>query len=368
MPATRGPRLVMSDVAALNFRPMQTTETDLRLFQEAFVANEQPRSLDLLRWQYFEPPAGKLFVDFAVVEGPAPSLAAIYAVFPVTMRVGGQRALGVQSLDTLTAVAFRGKGLFTRMARAVYERCAKEGVDIVYGFPNGNSAHGFFTKLDWKSHDPMPMMLKPLRAGYAISRATRGRLRLPKWLDMPLGAGKPRPRSGWELRPVTEVGPEFDNLWNTFAAAIPFAVERDSEYLRWRLKRPDARYQVAGLFAGNRMIGYVVTAMTDKASGSTRAGKIMELISDPAQPGADAFLLRHAVHEMRKEGCSVVWAWNFDHSPNHAAFRRAGFFTLPPRLVPAELHAGARSLTTPPSLAAGERRNWYVSMFDSDTD
>jgi len=252
------------------------------------------------------------------------------------------------------------------MAKAVYERCAEDGVAIVYGFPNGNSAHGFFTKLDWKSHDPMPMMLKPLRAGYAVSRLSRGKLRLPKWLDMPLGAGAPRPRSGWELRPVTELGRDFDDIWNAFAAPIPFAVERDSGYLRWRLRRPDAGYQTTGLFAGDRMIGYVVTAVT--TVGSTRAGKIMELVSDPAQPGADRFLLQNAVHRMRKEGCGAAWAWNFDHSPNHAAFRRAGFFTLPPRLIPAALHAGARSLTTPPAPAAGERANWYVSMLDSDTD
>lgn len=337
---------------------------DLRLFQEAF----DTRSLDLLRWQYLEPPTGKLFVDFAMVEGPNPSLAAIYAVFPVMMRVDGKRALGVQSLDTLTAVAFRGKGLFIRMAKAAYERCAKDGVAIVYGFPNGNSAHGFFTKLDWKSHDPMPMMVKPLRTGYAVSRLTRGKLRLPKWLDVPLGTGVPRPRSGWELRPVTEFGREFDDVWNAFAAAIPFAVERDSEYLRWRLKRPDAAYRVAGLFDVNGMIGYVVTAVTETALGSTRAGKIMELVSDPAHPGADRFLLQHAVHQLRNEGCGVAWAWNFDHSPNHGAFRRSGFFTLPQRLVPSKLHAGARSLTTPPSPAAANRANWYVSMFDSDTD
>lgn len=352
----------MSDVSALRFRPMERSEADLVLFQRAFEANETPRPMELLRWQYLDPPAGHLYVDFAVVEGEQPHLAAIYAVFPVAMKVDGRRTLGVQSLDTLTDAAYRGKGLFVRMAKANYERCAREGVEIVYGFPNGNSVHGFLTKLEWKSHDPMPMMIKPLRLGYAINRLSRGRIRLPKWLDLPLRARAARAHPGWELRKVAEPGPDFDAVWKSFAAAIPFAVERDGEYLRWRLRRPGASYETIGLFEGDRMIGYIVTAMTG------RAGKIMELLSDPAFPGADSHLLADAVRRMRRAGCDAVWAWNFDHSPNHPAFRRAGFLTLPPRLIPAQLHAGARSLTTPPSEAAGERRNWYVSMFDSDTD
>src|SRR4051794_31026198 len=106
------------DLSMVHFRPMEESEADLLLFQRAFETNEGPHPLDLLRWQYFEPPAGRLYVDFAVAETDRPFLAAIYAVFPIFMKVEGRRALGVQSLNTLTDVAFRGKGLFTRMANS----------------------------------------------------------------------------------------------------------------------------------------------------------------------------------------------------------------------------------------------------------
>ncbi len=341
---------------------MQRTEEDLLLFQRAFDANASPRTLELLRWQYFEPPAGKLFVDFAVTSDNNPRLAAIYAVFPVAMRVEGRPALGVQSLNTLTDAAFRGKGLFIRLAESVYERGARDGVEIVYGFPNGNSVHGFDKKLAWQPLDPMPMMVRPLRAGWAIRRLTRGKVGLPAWLDLPIPKRKAHRPAGWELRTLSPLGDELTGIWQRFSSDIGFAVERDRQYLQWRLRRPGASYEVVGAFHNERLLGFVIIAV------SGQAGKIMDLLYDPGEPKAGSVLLAEAMSRLSKAGCGAAWAWNYDHSRNHGIFRSAGFLQVPLRMIPDQLHSGARSLTTPPSPAAAERRQWYVSMLDSDTD
>jgi GNAT superfamily N-acetyltransferase len=316
----------------------------------------------LLRWQYFEPPAGQLFADFAVTPGTDPRLAAIYAVFPVAMRVEGRRALGVQSLNTLTDVAFRGKGLFTRLAEAIYERSARAGVEVVYGFPNGSSAHGIFNKLAWKSFDPMPMMVRPLRAGWVIARLTRGNVELPGWLDLPVPRRRARLPKGWKLQTLSGIGDELTGIWQRFSADIGFGVERDRQYLQWRLRKPGASYEVVGAFRDERLLGFVIITV------SGRTGKIMDLLYDPAEPAAGTYLLAEAMHRLSKAGCGGVWAWNYDHSRNHGIFRSAGFLPLPARMIANQAHSGARSLVTPPSPAAAERRNWYVSMLDSDTD
>jgi GNAT superfamily N-acetyltransferase len=349
------------DVSSLRFRPMERTEEDLRLFQRAFVENESPRSLELLRWQYFEPPDGRLYVDFAVTGDDEPFIAAIYAVFPVSMRVAGARTTGSQSLNTLTDVRYRGKGLFVRMANAVYERCARDGVAIVYGFPNGSSAHGIFKKLHWSSFDPMPLLLRPLRLGYVVSRLTRGKISLPRWLDVPLVRPRVALPAGWTLRTVTEFGPQFDELWRKFAEGIAFAVERDSAYLRWRLRRPGSSYETVALFAEGEMAGYVITGHEEG-----RGGRIMDLIYDPARSEAGGILMREAIRRLFAAGCGAIWAYNFDHSQNHEEFRRAGFVHLTGRFNVEETHSGARSLVTPPQ-AVSDRTQWYFSMLDSDT-
>ena len=324
--------------------------------------------MELLRWQYFDPPAGKLFVDFAVTPGSDARLAAIYAVFPVAMRVEGKRALGVQSLNTLTDSEFRGKGLFVRLASSLYERSARDGVAVVYGFPNGNSVHGFYKKLDWKSLDPMPMLVRPMRLGWLVRRLTRGKLTLPRWIDPPIPRSRRRLPQGLELRTLSvgEMGDELAAVWERFAADIGFAVERNRDYLQWRLRRPGASYEIIGLFRDAKLIGYAITTMSTQES--TRAGKIMDLIYDPAEADAGSFLLSEALRRLSAAGCGAVWAWNYDHSLNHPVFHAAGFFRVPHTMIPDQLYSGARSLTAPPSSAASERKNWYVSMLDSDTD
>jgi len=342
---------------------MEQTDEDLKLFHDAFVENGSPRSVELLRWQYFEPPAGRLYVDFAVAEEEKQFLAAIYAVFPVTMRVDGARGLGVQSLNTLTDVRFRGKGLFVKMAAATYERCGNEGVALVYGFPNQNSVHGFWTKLQWQALDPMPHLIRPLRLSFFVDKLTRGKIRLPKFLDVRLARTRTSLPRGWTLRVITELGAEIDEVWRRFSADIGFAVERDSEYLRWRLRRPGAFYETVGLFNERELIGYVIIGHE-----GDRGGRIMELIYEPAVPQAGTILLREAFRRLAAAGCGTVWAWNYEHSRNHRDFRRAGFIPLPERFNIEHLHSGARSLTTPPSAAVAERGKWYVSMLDSDTN
>ncbi|HEX9984308.1 MAG TPA: GNAT family N-acetyltransferase [Thermoanaerobaculia bacterium] len=354
------------DVGSLIFRPMERTEADLLLFQRAFAENGSPRTLELLRWQYLQPPDGGLFVELALAPPPSEVVAAIYAVFPVAVRVDGEVVRGAQSLNTLTDVRYRGKGLFIRMAKSGYDRCAKDGVTLVYGFPNGNSAHGFFQKLDWTSLDPLPVMVRPLRLSYVTSRLSRGKLRPPRFLDPPipvLGGGAPR---GCTFRPVTEFGPELDAVWRKFAAGIGVTIERSSEYLRWRMSRPGARYEVIGLYRGAELLGYVCTGISEPDAGGA-SGTIMELIADPADRHAAHALLAEALRRLSRAGCGAVWAWNFAHSPNHAAFRRAGFLTLPPKYIPGELHMGAKALLPMNDAPLKSRDRWYISLLDSDT-
>ena len=169
----------------IEIRAMQHSDSDLIAFRECFAHNGTDRRLDALRWQYAENPARKLLVDLAICEH---RIAAIYAVQPAEVRVDGIRRFAAQSVDTLVDADFRGRGLFTSMAESVYSRVRHEGGLFVYGFPNANSAPGFFNKLQWSSLDPVPFLVRPLRTAGIASRLPFGKLlgrlpdfRLPIW-------------------------------------------------------------------------------------------------------------------------------------------------------------------------------------------
>ena len=348
----------------LEFRAMEPTASDLQLFHDCFVANGSPRSIEMLRWQYLAPPGGELLVDLAITRTPDKRLAAIYAVFPVYMRAAGKRILAVQSLNTLTDAAYRGKGLFVSMATNLYARSVKLGAQIVYGFPNGNSAHGIFRRLQWESLDPLPVLIRPLRSSYVLRKI--GAAALAGIFDISLARARaPKLVDNLEFRTVDPVGNEFDELWNSFADGVGYAVERDSVYLAWRLRRPGENYECLALYEHGTAIGLAIIGTTAGADKQC-VGKLMDFYFLPSHKFAAHLLVAEAVHRLKTKGCGVVWAWNFDHSPNHAALEKARFFRLPANRQGAEGHVGARTFTALRNI--GKREEWYISLLDSDTD
>lgn len=98
-------------------------------------------------------------LGFVAVAGGA--IVASYTVFPSIVYIRGAPTLIAQSGDTMTAPEFSGRGLFTKLALLTYELCRQKGVCYVFGFPNRNSAPGFFRKLRWRLHGRIGTVLLP---------------------------------------------------------------------------------------------------------------------------------------------------------------------------------------------------------------
>lgn len=352
----------------LPFRAMEATERDLVAFRDAFAANGFPRDLEQLRWQYFDHPGERLLVDFAVdPKEDGERVAGIYAALPFLVDAGGEAHVAGQALDVLTDSAYRGRGLFTGLARSLYARCGESGLAFIYGFPNANTANGYWTRLDWTQLDPVPFLIRPLRTRYVLERipGVRSVARFLPDLPLPLPSAPALP-AGRQLRPVTEFDDRFDGLWSAFARDVGVAVRRDRRYLSWRYaSKPLEDYLTYGLYEGERLLGFVTYCVKSKHGGVV--GYLMELVSHPDFPEAADVLARTALRDVARRGADVVLAWNFEHSPNHAAHRKAGFLPFPEWARPIELHFGALALDPAVRPLVTERRNWYISYSDSDT-
>lgn len=109
-------------------------------------------TLDFLRWQYRDNPAGEI-VGFNALWGD--QVAAHYVAMPYYMMISGRKALGLLSLNTATHPAHRGKQLFTKLAEKTYEYAADNGYEFVIGVANQNSTHGFLKHLHFKLVSPL---------------------------------------------------------------------------------------------------------------------------------------------------------------------------------------------------------------------
>ena len=135
-------------------------------------------SNEVIEWQYSRNPDGKAVGFNAWFED---ELVGHYATIPLVAELFGKTEKGLLSLNTATHEQHRGKGLFTKLAKATYEQAAKDGYSFVIGVANGNSTHGFTKKLDFQ-------LVAPLRAmvGFGPFKQTKNKTKQvlqfkPKW-------------------------------------------------------------------------------------------------------------------------------------------------------------------------------------------
>lgn len=355
-----------ANVDGVILRALRRESADLEQFRRCFEKNgPTSRTLGSLEWQYFGNTTSRLLVDLATTEDES-RIAAVYATLPGWMRIEGARRLVVQSLDTMTDSEFRGRGLFVTLAKRTFARASEEGAALVYGFPNGNSAHGFFQKLGWTSVAPIPFLIRPLRLPYIADRLTRGRLPKRFVPDFPLLVSRPSPAA--EVLYLNESDERVTRLWHRFSRGIGIAVERDARFLQWRLfEKPGERYRTLAFRRGTEFIALCSFDVKTKHGG--RIGYVMELLHDPSAEGrqAGSHLLALAIATMADEGADSALAWAFPHSLNFMTYARNAFLPLPERLRPIELHFGARAFDPAIARAVADRKSWYLSYLDSDT-
>lgn len=331
---------------------------DLERVRLLFERNGYPRSAAEVAWIY-QPVAGE--APHAALAESEDKVAALYATVPARFQCDGQPLLGAQSLDTMVDADFRGLGLFTKMARDVYAAMSAQGVSMVFGFPNGNSFHGFVSKLKWTSLDPVPFLFRPIDLGYALGKVRPWLGRLAPF-RLPVFGAKGKSKALATLPPAGEV----DALWQGFSTLVNVARVRDHAFLDRRyVRHPRAVYHYRACYRGDVLAGLVIYCIEDKHGG--RVGYVMELMCLPDAGALATSLLADTLKDMRGQRCSGALAWCFSHSPYHASFLRQGFLPLPTRLRPVELHFGVLALAPGAPVSLGQREAWHLSYSDSDT-
>ncbi len=359
-------------MSELKYYEMKRTEHDLKLFHQFLIVNGWQRDYELIKWQYYNRPMQQIYRIFAIDNTDNNSeekIVAGYGVVPEYFKVGNNTGVAVVSVDTLTSTAYRRRGLYSKMASLVYHRCENEGVVLAYGFPNQNSAPARFNRLGWFSFGQTPILSKPLRMSCffrlmkaptrmvsMLSRFKACRLSLPE-----LGASQ-------EIKSVNNFNDkQFDELWHRFSSTIPLAIHRNRAYLNWRLiAKPGSNYRTLSFIEKGEIRGFVAYCVLEKRGGKT--GYILELIYEPNEHYIGEALLDHAINKIFLAGGEYVNALNLSHSPNHAAFKKKGFYYVPKIIRTGECHFGTRKFKAAGEIEVYKLSNWYISYCDSDTE
>ncbi|WAT83477.1 GNAT family N-acetyltransferase [Delftia acidovorans] len=334
-----------------------------------FERNGNPKDANHLRWMYIDNSAEGALTNVAVSQSDED--AAVYSVFKVRVVVNGSEMVASQSVDTLTDKNHRGRGLFFKLAEAVYQEADNSGLAFVYGFPNSSSGPVFFSKLGWVESTPPPYLIYPSNLAYPLQRKFKWfpKIRLKNFLFSSLLGVKSLIGRNSELS-IVDIqnfeGDGYSALWKKFSATFDVAVQRDAKYMQWRfINKPGNNYRIVGLLCGEQWLALAVYTVLEKHGG--RIGYVMEFIHDPAYEQDAKQLMQHIVRQMNQQGADAILAWNRTTSAGHSIYKSALFMPLPRALQPIKLHFGFRPNPVIAAVDSLATSNFYISYADSDT-
>jgi len=289
-------------------------------------------SLGFWKWRYAEglgEPVVKLMFDGDVLIGH-------YAVTALPLLLHGEKRRAAFSMTTMTHPDYRGKGIFTKLAKMTYEAAADRGFSLVFGFPNKNSEWGIFNRLGWSR-------------SASVNEYRLNSFPLP--LTTPVEAKEPafdRP---------------YDEFWDNICTKLGCCVPRTADFLNWRVERCPTEYRKGSylLFedriAGGELRGFLVFKVY---TGEARPkGHVLELLA--ADHEAAGRLLTSSLDYARRKNVASVSAWLYRDHPNFAAFAQAGFSDSGNTVV-----WGGRLFGGEDSTAGEFFNHWHISMLDSD--
>lgn len=338
----------------LCIRDWRPDEDDAPLLELSNAAFGLARGADWWRWKFRDNPAGPGEIALAEDDGRAVSMA---CALPRELLIGGRPARGAQSVDVATLPAYRGRGLYTRVAQHLWSRLAARGFACTYGFTNAQSTRLTLERLGRISVGALPVRLRPLRPLAAFA----GRLGFGR---APQRAEPAACAPG--IRVADAIDGRFDELWSRLARCADIAGVRDARYLRWRYRaRPDARYEVLVAESAARIDGYAIWRRLERFGLDTAF--VADVAADPAEAGVAARLLAEVSRRARAAGASMLALLSWPGSSAHRAARRAAWLPLPAALFPQtnvfSVISHDPALPTP---ALADPARWWIAWGDSD--
>lgn len=312
------------------------------------------------RWQFAENPAGppvcRLAEDRDRVVGQ-------YVVIPVRMRIAGEERTWFFSCDTMVDPDYRRRGIFTDLAREVFESVESDYPGAsVWGFPNGRSVQAFTGKLGWKVLTIFPVRLFLLHPARALMRRmfigkSAGRITAPAYQT---GISMDFPST--RLVPVGRFGREWDAVWENHRDMSRVMQIRDSLYYNWRyLEGPDFGYRPYYVNRRGEIEGVIV--LREVCLEGFRLGALVEMFPFPVvDKDLSREILLAVIRHFRDRRMDFVSA--LVSTADDEFFAKSGFRILPEKLNPRTWYFGGRFSGA--DHPANSIENWYLTYGDAD--
>ncbi len=322
-------------------------------------------------WKYVNNPAGFPKIWLAEING---KIIGYYAIIHIMIKCGDKIIVGSQSVDTMTHPHYRHQRIFETLARRTYDQAKKDGIKLVYGFPNEYSYPGFVKKLGWFNVCSMPSVIKP----YNIKNLFKHRIKNKFLQKICILTGntfinifyrickpkKPPEVAGLTIYEIAFFDDSIDDFWKKISKEHNILVVRNKIYLNWKyVSVPDVNYIKYLAEKDGEVCGYVVLRCVKKQD--LLIGFIYDIMASLHQPLTILSLISKAIEYFENKKVDAIFYIGTNHTINRI-FKNAGFIMIPPFLFKRYfiIHNISSEI---PTTYLKDKRNWFVQMMgDSD--
>lgn len=352
-------------------RPYENDDVGIFSLKDAISTKGQYNFGDwtnLGKWKYKDNPSGKPIIWVADCNG---QIVGYYCIIPVSMKVNNDIIKCFQSVDTMTHPEYRHQGIFKKLALKTYEQAEKEGINLLYGFPNKYSYPGFINKLEWLEISNINTLIKPLNYEHILKLYVKNDILVTFFksiVDMcqsfPNIIKKPHFRDDVSLKEVKSFDNRINDLWEEFSKDYELLVVRTKEYLNWRyVFVPNANYTIYIAEKNGKIYGYIVFAI--RKQRNLLFGYIFDLVVPLKNTGVSDLLISKAMQELEDKNADLIFYQMIGKKPLFNVFKRRGFMCLNfiDKRFPFIVRMNENEL---PEEYIKNINNWFIQIGDSD--
>lgn len=280
-----------------------TTEELAALFATSFSDEYNICSPSFLQWQCFDNPNGDAFI-ISARDKVTNELVGVRTVLPVLLTIESRHVKAALAVNTFAREDFRGMGVFTNTVRRCHEYAPREGIEIIFSFPNANSFPGYTKKLSYQCLGHLNYLVKPLNPLGTLQNILLKNNKFSK-IDIP----EKQLTDGYNIiKYKNEFALQITTFLEAFNNSHKITTLRTLDYLKWRyINHPTIDYGICFVEKSNNIQAMIVFAVD--AKNTQPSVNMADFCVLKGYEKAGVALVRYVSKRLKKNGILFIKAF-----------------------------------------------------------
>lgn len=346
-------------------------DTDIRqqrnLFKECFPenANTSVESESHYLWKFHSFPSNQSSYEFGAFSDG--ELIGYYAAIPYKYVINKKNINVGMVCDVMTGVKARGKGVFTQIGIYSTNQLKENGLAFSIGYPIRPEVIPGHLKAGWEKMFSLPLyikfldfssILKTKKIGF-LAPAANVFLKTYNGILSIINRENTYDVKMYSSHSIDEII-DFDEFFINWIEEQPIALNKNIEFLKWRLGAPDKQYNIIVARKDKKIVGYAIVSYVIKENVPSIA--ILDISSLNGYKGIAKAIFKKIDVLAKQKKAEAIMIMASQHLCKKHDLRKNGFLKSPFKFI-----LIIKNLSNEFSNKfLKNKKNWHLTWIDSD--